>query len=75
MWIVDGQNRFFGVERAYESGASPELEDYPFPVSIIMNVDQYREMVHFNIINTTQKKMPTDIVDRHLVISPAERGS
>ena len=74
LWIVDGQNRFFGVERAYESGVSPELQDYPFPVSIIMNVNQYREMVHFSIINTTQRKMPTDIVDRHLVIRQQKEG-
>jgi hypothetical protein len=31
------------------------------------DVDRYQEMTHFNIINTRQKKMSTDIVDRHLV--------
>ena len=65
LWIADGQHRFFGVSRAYEKGNN--LADYPFPVTIMTGVDQYAEMEHFNIVNTTQKKMPTDIVDRHLV--------
>ena len=65
--IVDGQNRLFGVERAYVNTGDPILEDYPFPVTIMEDVDRYMEMIHFNIVNTRQKRMPTDIVDRHLV--------
>ena len=66
LWVIDGQNREGGVNYAYERGAEG-LEDYPFPVCIMWDVDRFAEMVHFNIINTRQKKMPTDIVDRHLV--------
>ena len=65
--IVDGQNRLFGVDLAYMNSGDPVLEDYPFPVAIMENVDRYMEMIHFNIVNTRQKRMPTDIVDRHLV--------
>jgi len=74
LWIVDGQHRFYGVERAYEREVLEELEAYPFPVSLMENVDRYMEMVHFNIINTRQRKMPTDIVDRHLVLRRQREG-
>jgi len=74
LWVVDGQHRYFGVDRAYEREGAAELEAYPFPVSIMDNVDRYVEMVHFNIINTRQKKMPTDIVDRHLLMRQQKEG-
>ncbi len=73
LWGVDGQHRYFGVKRAYEDGTA-ELADYPFPISIMVDVDRYQEMVHFNIINTRQRKMPTDIVDRHLVMRQEREG-
>ena len=74
LWLVDGQNRVFGVNNAYERGDNPELQAYPFPVAIMDCIDQYNEMVHFNIINTEQKKMPTDIVDRHILAQQQARG-
>ena len=67
LWVVDGQHRSFGVARAYERDGATDLADYPFPVTIMMGVDRYTEMLHFSTINTQQRKMPTDIVDRHLV--------
>ncbi len=74
LFVVDGQHRVFGVNRAYEKAGDPEFEKYPFPITIMQNVDRYREMVHFNIINTRQRKMPTDIVDRHLVMRQQKEG-
>ena len=72
--IVDGQHRVFGVTQAYEKSGAPEFEKYLFPITIMENVDRYREMVHFNIINTRQRKMPTDIVDRHLLMQQQKEG-
>ena len=66
LWIIDGQHRLYGVDHAYERGAE-QLKEYPFPVCIMWDVDRFLEMVHFNIVNTRQRKMSTDIVDRHLV--------
>lgn len=74
LFVVDGQHRVFGVNRAYEKSGDPEFEKYPFPITIMEDVDRYREMVHFNIINTRQRKMPTDIVDRHLVMRQQKEG-
>jgi len=67
LWVIDGQHRYFGVHFAHEGGSNPELADYAFPITVMWGISQYREMEHFNIINTTQKKMPTDIADRHLI--------
>lgn len=73
LWVVDGQNRLFGAQRAFERGDS-NLGSYPFPVCILDDVDRYAEMIHFDIINTRQRKMPTDIVDRHLLIRVQNEG-
>jgi DGQHR domain-containing protein len=74
LWIVDGQHRYFGVNRGFERDGAAELLDYAFPVSIMTGIDRYAEMNHFNIINTTQRKMSTDIVDRHLVMRAEREG-
>ena len=73
LWVIDGQHRLYGVDYAYERGAE-QLKDYPFPVCVLWDVDRFSEMVHFNIINTRQRKMSTDIVDRHLVQIQKVRG-
>lgn len=73
LWVVDGQHRLYGLKRAidaaaeeekYEQGA--ELADYPFPVTFMVGLDRYKEMRHFYLVNTRQKGVPTDYVDRHL---------
>ena len=74
LWVVDGQHRAYGVSRAYERDGDAGLADYPFPVTIMTGVDRYMEMTHFNIVNTRQKKMSTDIVDRHLVLQQQRMG-
>jgi DGQHR domain-containing protein len=74
LWVADGQHRLFGVIRSYERDGLAELENYPFPVTIMTGVDRYAEMEHFNIVNTRQKKMQTDIVDRHLVLRAQREG-
>ena len=66
LWVIDGQHRLYGVNYAYERGAE-QLQDYSFPVCVLSDIERFAEMVHFNIINTRQRKMSTDIVDRHLV--------
>lgn len=65
-WVVDGQHRLYGLNRAIESGAGPWANQYPVPATIVDGVDRYTEMSIFNIVNTKQKPVPTDIVDQHL---------
>lgn len=67
LWVVDGQHRLFGLERALKKDKAKWLADYPLPVVIVEGVDAYEEMRYFHVINTRHKGVPTDVVDRHLL--------
>lgn len=67
LWLIDGQHRFCGVNDEFDRTGDERLAGYKFPVSVMWEVTQFAEMTHFNLVNTRQKKMSTDIVDRHLV--------
>ncbi|HKZ93759.1 MAG TPA: DGQHR domain-containing protein [Candidatus Bathyarchaeia archaeon] len=62
--IVDGQHRLEGLKEAREE--DPKFDDYPVPVTIVNLPDVYTEMRQFYIINTRQKGVSTDLVQRHL---------
>src|SRR3970282_1415468 len=61
---VDGQHRLSGLERALTKDKAKWLADYPLPVTIVEGIDAYEEMRYFHVINTRQKGVPTDVVDR-----------
>jgi DGQHR domain-containing protein len=67
MWVVDGQHRLAGLERALTKDKAKWLADYPLPVVIVDGIDAYEEMRYFHVINTRHKGVPTDVVDRHLL--------
>ena len=67
LWLVDGQHRLFGIQRAFTKDGVKWVKNYLLPVTILEGVDHYEEMRHFHIINTQQKGVPTSVVDRHLV--------
>lgn len=64
--VIDGQHRLEALKRA--SMQKPEIEDYPLPVSIMNLKDRFEEMVHFYIVNSRQKTIPTDLVYRQLQV-------
>jgi DGQHR domain-containing protein len=66
LWVIDGQHRLFGLQWAIENEGAYHLEQYPVPVTILECSDRYVEMLHFHIINTSQRRLQTDIADRHL---------
>ena len=74
MWVVDGQHRLFGLRRALEKDKAKWLLDYQLPVVIVDGIDAYEEMRTFHVINTRQKGVPTDVVDRHLLSMRAAEG-
>ena len=74
MWLVDGQHRLLGLERALSKDKQDWLADYPLPVTIVDGIDAYEEMRYFHVINTRQKGVPTDIVDRHLLTMREAEG-
>ena len=64
--IIDGQHRWEALKRA--AIKQPEIRNYPLPVSIINVADKFEEMVHFYIVNSRQKPIPTDLVFRQLQV-------
>jgi DGQHR domain-containing protein len=62
LFEVDGQHRVGGARRAVEE--KPELGDFPFPVVITEGLDRLHEALAFFIINTRQKRVPTDLAQR-----------
>ncbi len=75
LWLVDGQHRLFGLERALTKDKAAWVADYLLPVTIVEGIDAYEEMRYFHIINTRQKGVPTDVVDRHLLKMREEEGA
>jgi len=75
MWLVDGQHRLFGLEQALTKDNAAWLSDYPLPVTIVEGIDAYEEMRYFHVINTRQKGVPTDVVDRHLLTMLESEGA
>ena len=75
LWLVDGQHRLSGLERALTKDKAKWLADYPLPVTIVEGIDAYEEMRYFHVINTRQKGVPTDVVDRHLLAMREAEGA
>jgi len=67
LWVVDGQHRLFGIQRAFAKDGLNWAEAYPLPVTILEGIEDYAEMRCFHVVNTRHKGVPTDVVDRHLV--------
>src|SRR3990170_1780241 len=74
LWLVDGQHRLSGLERALTKDKAKWLADYPLPVTIVEGIDAYEEMRYFHVINTRQRGVPTDVVDRHLLTMREAEG-
>jgi DGQHR domain-containing protein len=75
LWIVDGQHRLYGLQRALTQDKADWLADYPLPVVIVEGIDAYEEMRYFHVINTRHRGVPTDVVDRHLLSMREEEGT
>jgi DGQHR domain-containing protein len=75
LWVVDGQHRLYGLERALKKDRVKWLAEYQLPVVIVEGIDAYEEMRYFHVINTRHKGVPTDVVDRHLLSMREAEGS
>lgn len=62
LWEVDGQHRLGGIRLALDE--DPSLADYPIPVVIADGLSRLEEAYLFYIVNTTQKRVPTDLAQR-----------
>jgi len=67
LFIVDMQHRLGGFEEAIESG-DPDIASFPVTVTISDGLSRLEEVDQFDLINTTQKKVRTDLARRLKVI-------
>jgi len=68
IYIVDGQHRIFGLSYAIEELELEEIRKFPIPVIITDQLNKIEEIRHFHIVNSTQKKVRTDLAERLLRI-------
>lgn len=64
LFIVDMQHRLLGIERAIYEDSRSELADFPVVVTIADGLSKLEEIEQFELINTTQKKVRTDLARR-----------
>jgi DGQHR domain-containing protein len=73
LYIVDMQHRLGGVARAIEDGRD-DLADYPLVATIADGLSKLEEIEQFELINTTQKKVRTDLARRLMTIQSKDAG-
>jgi DGQHR domain-containing protein len=66
LWIVDMQHRLGGLETALARGE--DVAHFPVVVTIADGLTKLEEIEQFELINTTQKKVRTDLARRLLEI-------
>ena len=64
LYIVDMQHRIGGYEWAIQQEDGEILEDFPLTATIADGLSKMEEIDQFEIINTTQKKIRTDLARR-----------
>jgi DGQHR domain-containing protein len=74
LWIVDGQHRAYGFQRAIEELRIERLKDYVLPVVIAEFPTMEDEADQFRIVNETMKKVRTDLARRILALKIASQG-
>ena len=72
LWEVDGQHRLGGLR--YAVGEEPRLGEYTIPVVITEGLTRLDEAVLFYVINTTQKRVPTDLAQRLIAQKMKDEG-
>lgn len=65
-FIVDGQHRVYGLKYAVDELGVEEIDDFLLPVVIMDQVGKLEEIRHFHLVNSTQKKVRTDLAERLL---------
>jgi len=66
LYIVDGQHRIWGIKYAIEELGLENIKSFPLPVIILNQGKKEEEIRHFYIVNSTQKKVRTDLAERLL---------
>lgn len=68
LYIIDGQHRYEAWKSMMETTAlEDEWGDYEFPIIVLSNFEEYQEVEQFYVINSRQKRIKTDLAQRHLL--------
>jgi DGQHR domain-containing protein len=71
LWIVDMQHRLGGFERAIFDDQRHDLGNFPVVATIADGLSKMEEIEQFELINTTQKKVRTDLARRLMSVQAA----
>lgn len=68
LFIIDGQHRLEAWKSMMaDSQLQEQWGDYELPVVILSGFESYQEIEQFYVINSRQKKIKTDLAQRHLL--------
>jgi DGQHR domain-containing protein len=66
LWIVDGQHRVAGLRHAIEDLGDEGARKFTLPAVIMANMPKFDEVQQFYIVNSTSKRIKTDLAERLL---------
>ncbi len=66
LWIVDGQHRVAGLRHAIEDLEDENARNFTLPAVIMANMPKQDEVQQFYIVNSTSKRIKTDLAERLL---------
>jgi DGQHR domain-containing protein len=72
LYIVDMQHRIGGYEWAIQQESGERLADFPLVATIADGLSKMEEVDQFDLINTTQKKVRTDLARRLMAIQKTD---
>lgn len=66
LFVVDSQHRIEGLKSAINDDHKEHLKSFRFPINIMEGVSKVEEIAQFLLLNTTAKKVQTDLAQRLL---------
>jgi DGQHR domain-containing protein len=66
LWIVDGQHRVAGLRHAIEDLEDEDVLNFTLPAVIMAGLPKFDEVQQFYIVNSTSKRIKTDLAERLL---------
>lgn len=74
LWVVDMQHRIAGFRHAIRVNGAEQLRSFPLLVTIADGLTRMDEVSQFELINTTQKKVQTDLAHNLLAAQYKDGG-
>jgi DGQHR domain-containing protein len=71
--IVDMQHRLWGIRHAIQEDGREDLANFPVVVTLADGLSKMEEVEQFELINTTQKRVRTDLARRLMAIQAQDQ--